>query len=113
GQAHGGIGGDAALAQHDLVDAARRHGHGTGQGVLADAERHQELLLQHLAGMDIGQGSHGPTPHSLAAVQRWRVWFQPPSTRLETKPPTQAWAKPALRASTGPRRRAEEHTPEL
>src|SRR5690606_3423671 len=77
--------------------------HGTGQGVLADAERHQELLLQHLAGMDIGQGSHGPTPHSLAAVQRWRVWFQPPSTRLETKPPMQAWAKPALRASTGPR----------
>src|SRR5690606_9043151 len=31
-----------------------------------------------------------------------RVWLQPPSTRLDTKPPMQAWGKPALRASTGP-----------
>lgn len=40
------VGADAALAQHALVDAAWRHARGARQGVLADAQRGQELLQQ-------------------------------------------------------------------
>ena len=58
GQADGGVGGDATFAQHDLVDAARRHAGGAGKRVLADAQRFEELLEQHFAGMDVGQGGH-------------------------------------------------------
>ena len=35
----GGIGADATLAVHDLVDASRRHPDGNGEAVLGDAER--------------------------------------------------------------------------
>lgn len=53
-QAHGGIGGDAALAEHDFVNAARRYVRGTSECVLADFQRLQELLKQDFTRMDVG-----------------------------------------------------------
>lgn len=53
-QAYGGVGSDAALAQHDLVDAARRYIGGPRQCVLADAHRLEKLFEQNFAGVDVG-----------------------------------------------------------
>src|SRR6185437_2711723 len=58
GESHGSVGTDAALAQHDFVDATRWHASSSGEGVLADAEWRQEFLEQHFARMDVGQGLH-------------------------------------------------------
>src|SRR6266571_160182 len=49
------IGGERALAEHDLVDAARGHAGSAGERVLADPHGHEELLEQDLAGMDVAQ----------------------------------------------------------
>ena len=46
------------LAADDFVDAARGHTRRLGEPVLADAERHQELLLQDFARVNCGAG-HG------------------------------------------------------
>src|SRR5690606_13087556 len=51
--------GDAALAEDDLVDAARRDACRASKRVLADTHRHQELFQQHFAGMDVGEALHG------------------------------------------------------
>src|SRR5690606_41601378 len=56
GQADGGIGADTALAEHDLVDPARRHASRARNRVLADPHRVEELVLEHFAGMDVWQG---------------------------------------------------------
>ena len=46
-----------ALAQHNFVDAARRHVNGTRQRVLAEHHRLEELFEQDFAGM---RGSKEP-----------------------------------------------------
>src|SRR5690606_17150810 len=46
------VGADAALSVHDLVDAPRRHPDRHGYLVLADSERHKEVLHEHFAGVD-------------------------------------------------------------
>ena len=51
-QAQSGIGGDAALALDDGVDAIRRDAQGARQGILADAQRLEELFQQDLAGVN-------------------------------------------------------------
>ena len=63
-EAQRGIRADAALAEHDLVDAARRHGCGARERVLADAERTEKFFQQDFAGVDVGDAAfrHGP-PH--------------------------------------------------
>src|ERR1700730_8567973 len=48
-----GVGGDIALAEHDLVDAARSDVNGTCQGVLAEGHRLKELFEQDFAGVMI------------------------------------------------------------
>src|SRR3546814_13546350 len=53
--ADGGVRGNAALAEDDFVDPARRDAHRARQRVLADAERAEELLLKDFTGMDIGR----------------------------------------------------------
>src|SRR6185437_5774984 len=53
------VGADTALAQHDFIDAAWRHTRCAGHGVLADAERCEELLEEHFSGVDVGQFFHG------------------------------------------------------
>jgi hypothetical protein len=45
------VGSNISLAQHDLVDAARRDVNGTRQRVLAEAHRLEELFEQDFAGM--------------------------------------------------------------
>jgi hypothetical protein len=50
-----GVGTDVAFAQHDFIDATRRHASGAGEGVLADATRCEEFFEQHFAGVDVGQ----------------------------------------------------------
>jgi hypothetical protein len=49
-----GVGGDIPLAQHDLVDAARRDVNRARQGILAEAHRLEELFEQDFAGVGIG-----------------------------------------------------------
>src|SRR5690349_3867597 len=51
-QAQGRVGSDRALAMHDLVDPARRHANADCKPVLGDLEPLDEVLHQHLAGMD-------------------------------------------------------------
>jgi len=58
-QAQGGLGGDAPLAEHDLVDAPRVHAEGEPEPVLAEAERPQELLEQHLPRVHRGEPLFG------------------------------------------------------
>lgn len=59
GEANGGVGGHAAFAEDDLIDAAWRNVGGAGEGVLADAKWDQEFFEQNFAGMNVGQGLHG------------------------------------------------------
>lgn len=59
GQAQGGVCRDGSLAMHDFIDPARRHADGLGQCVLADAHRHQKLLIQNLARMGPCELGHG------------------------------------------------------
>lgn len=47
-----GIGGDAAFAVDDLVDASRRDADGDGHPVLGDSQGIEELVLEHLTGVD-------------------------------------------------------------
>jgi hypothetical protein len=49
------VGGDGALAEHDLVDAPRRHADGARQRRLRQRHRLQEFLEQNFAGLRIGQ----------------------------------------------------------
>ena len=49
GQSYSGVGGDTALAVHDLVDAARGHADGRGEFVLGDPEPLDEVLHEDLA----------------------------------------------------------------
>ncbi len=51
-QAQGGIGCDTAPALNDGIDAVWGNPQGTRQGVLADAQRLEELFQQNLTGMD-------------------------------------------------------------
>jgi hypothetical protein len=51
-QAQGSIGGNAALALHDRVDAVGRNAQSASQGILADPQRLEELFQQDLAGVD-------------------------------------------------------------
>lgn len=53
GKAQGGVRRDAALAQHDLVDAARRHADGVGESGLADLHREQKLFEEDFAGVNV------------------------------------------------------------
>src|SRR5882724_6561513 len=48
-----GVGGDVALTQHDLVDAAGGDVHGARQAILAQPHRLQELFKQDFAGMRV------------------------------------------------------------
>src|SRR5262245_39277459 len=52
GKPEGGVGADAPLAVHDLVDAPRRHADGNGDPVLGDAQGRQVVLGEDLARMD-------------------------------------------------------------
>src|SRR5690242_1785801 len=58
GKAYGSVGADATLAQHDFIDATRRHARGAGEGVLADTEWCEKFFKQHFAGVDVGQAFH-------------------------------------------------------
>ena len=49
GQSYSGVRGDAALAVHDLVDAARGHADGRGELVLGEPEPLDEVLDNDLA----------------------------------------------------------------
>lgn len=51
-QTQSGVGGNAALALHNGVDAIRRDAQGTRQRILADPQRFEELFQQNLTGMD-------------------------------------------------------------
>lgn len=55
GQAQGGVGTDAALFEHDFVDAARGDIQGAGERILGQAMRVHEFLTQNFARMDGGQ----------------------------------------------------------
>lgn len=66
GQPHSGVGGDAALAEDDLVDPARRDADLPRQPVLAQTERLEELFEQDLAGMDVWKS--GSFPHGTLEV---------------------------------------------
>jgi len=48
GEAQVGVGGHGALAQHDLIDPAGRHLDGSGEPVLAEAHRPDELFQKNL-----------------------------------------------------------------
>jgi hypothetical protein len=52
GHSKGRIGGDPALAVHDLVDSPRRDAYGHGQSVLRDAEWFEILDQKHLTWVD-------------------------------------------------------------
>lgn len=54
-EAQGGIGSDGALAQHDLVNAARIHADVNGKAVLAEVHRLDEFLQQHFARVNRGE----------------------------------------------------------
>ena len=51
-QAQRRVGGDGALAQHDLVDPPRRHVQRAGQPGLAQGHRFEKVLAQDLTGVD-------------------------------------------------------------
>ncbi len=53
GQPESGVGGDAALLEDDLVDAARGQVQGPRQGVLGKAARLEEFLLEDIARVDL------------------------------------------------------------
>src|SRR6185437_11757696 len=46
------VGADGAAAQHDLVDAARRHTDRLGEPVLRDLHRFEEILQENFAGVN-------------------------------------------------------------
>ena len=56
GQPQIGIRRDRSLAEHDLVDPARRDAHGDGERGLAKAQRAEEVFQQISPG--VGLGSH-------------------------------------------------------
>src|SRR6266540_1260083 len=51
-EAEGGVGGDAAAAEHDVVDPRPRHLDGLRQRIDADLHRLQEILAQDFAWMN-------------------------------------------------------------
>jgi hypothetical protein len=59
GESECGVGGDAALAVHDLVDPPRRHTDGHSDAVLGDAERLEVFEHQDFTGMDRLHGGCG------------------------------------------------------
>ena len=49
-----GIRRDGALAENDFINTARRHSERPGEGVLAQADRREELLGENFARMNVG-----------------------------------------------------------
>src|SRR3546814_7573956 len=111
--ADSGVRGNAALAEDDFVDPARRDAHRARQRVLADAERDEELLQQDFTGMDIGEGGHRSSPAVSVVIDDLHV------VRIAAAPAeadTPLVVDPEA-AANGVRRtslhRTEEHTSEL
>ncbi len=57
-ETQGSIGGDGALAAHDLADPHRRYADARRHAVLAEAERLHEIFQQDFAGVNGGQLIH-------------------------------------------------------
>src|SRR5690606_40316138 len=83
-QAHCDVCGDAALAEDDLVDAARRDASRAGKGPATDAHRNQEVMQQNLPGMDVGQ-TLGCTENDV--LQRSIFTQKIPKTRSNVQTP--------------------------
>jgi len=65
GQPNGCARSNGSLAQHDLVDPARRHANFARQTILADRVGLEKLLEQYFSGVDVGQLGHDVTSTSM------------------------------------------------
>jgi hypothetical protein len=72
-EAHGGVGGDGAVACADFVDAALGHADGFRNFVASQSQRFDEVAQQDFAGMDRRQACAGDDISPLYGA--WPQWI--------------------------------------